>query len=367
MSEPLSPPPLSRVSPAGSGRPKARLSVATAFSSVVYATTLFVTVGFAAEEDAVAVPDLVAAAYAPAVTVGQITDEKYTEISGLARSGLRPDLLWAINDSGNEPYVQALGIDGTPRGEVRIQGAENVDWEDLASFHTRDKAYLLIADIGDNEAQRESATFYIIEEPEFSGEVLPDRFRALVAWQVEFTYPDGPRNAEAAAVDADRQAILILAKDKDRAQLFDLPLFPPARGQKRTARLRTEAFGIPAPTEADIREDPKYGALRSQVTAMDIAPDRSAMTVLTYAAAYRYERRPMDDWRRALDRAPQVIALPRLNQAEALAYGGEDHSIFVTSEQLPAPLLRLAPAPVAASTASVPNGSATDTSQANSP
>ena len=48
--------------------------------------------------------------------MGQIESDRITECSGMDVSKLAGDLLWAINDSGNGPFVYALGIDGRDRG-----------------------------------------------------------------------------------------------------------------------------------------------------------------------------------------------------------------------------------------------------------
>ena len=41
---------------------------------------------------------------------------------------------WAVNDSGDEPRLYALRKDGRDRGTLRVRGATNTDWEDLAAF-----------------------------------------------------------------------------------------------------------------------------------------------------------------------------------------------------------------------------------------
>ncbi len=57
-------------------------------------------------------PDPERAAFGPAVRVGALENESLRECSGLAASNRRSDLLWAVNDSGNGPYLYALQLDG---------------------------------------------------------------------------------------------------------------------------------------------------------------------------------------------------------------------------------------------------------------
>ena len=66
--------------------------------------------------------------------VGRITHPAARETSGLAASHRTHDLLWSDNDSGGQPVLYGIGIDGHLRGTVRVAGVKNIDWEDLASF-----------------------------------------------------------------------------------------------------------------------------------------------------------------------------------------------------------------------------------------
>lgn len=132
------------------------------------------------------------------------------ETSGLAATVSGDEGLWLVNDSGGEPVLYLVGQNGADRGRVRVETATNLDWEDLAGFSWQGKPYLLIADVGDNEARRATCTLYIVPEPArphagdaISGSVTP-------AWTIEFRYPDGPRDCESVAVDAVREKVILI-------------------------------------------------------------------------------------------------------------------------------------------------------------
>ena len=93
--------------------------------------------------------------------LGNLSDHSISEASGIAASRRRADILWVINDSGNEPLIYAVGLDGSDYGHVPIRNARNQDWEDLAAFVYNRTAFLLIADCGDNENRRKSCVLYI--------------------------------------------------------------------------------------------------------------------------------------------------------------------------------------------------------------
>jgi hypothetical protein len=60
--------------------------------------------------------------------------------------------------------------------------------------------------------------------------------------------------------------------------------------------------------------------------------------VLTYADAYEYRRRADEEWSEAFSHEPRVIALPVRTKGEAVCYGPDGKTLYLTSEGLPAPL-----------------------------
>jgi len=278
--------------------------------------------------------------FGPAVRVGDLENAALNETSGLAASRRQPDLLWAINDSGAPPRLFALGPDGRDRGTVDLAGATNVDWEDLAAFELDGTPYLLVADVGDNLAQRDSVVLYVAEEPVLDGDRVGPGTAAAVAWTIELTYEDGPLDCEAVGVDVDRERVLLISKRMQPARLYEVPLRPSGTGRAIATRVADVPY-VPAPTAADLAEDPQFGALRWQVTALDVASGARELIAVTYKDAYRFPRREDESWAEAVSRMPEVVALPRMVQTEAGAYSPDGAALFVTSEQRPSPLFRL--------------------------
>ncbi|GAK77544.1 Gll0560 protein [Nonlabens ulvanivorans] len=89
--------------------------------------------------------------------------EDLEEISGM-ESIEGSDLLYAVNDSGNEPvlylYDQELGY-----YELTAPILKNNDWEDLSSYTNTvtGKTYLYIADLGNNKNRRRDLAIYEID------------------------------------------------------------------------------------------------------------------------------------------------------------------------------------------------------------
>lgn len=111
------------------------------------------------------------------------------ESSGLARGIARPDLFWTHNDSGNEAVLFGIDASGAMVARVAIDGATNIDWEDIEAGPCGDASCLYIADTGDNDGDRESVLVYVVPEPTDGATSI-----SAHAWQAR--YPDTPADSE---------------------------------------------------------------------------------------------------------------------------------------------------------------------------
>lgn len=262
------------------------------------------------------------------------------EASGLAASRREPGMYWAHDDSGGRPVLKAFGADGKLRGSLRLAGVKNVDWEDLASFELDGKAWLLVADTGDNRAGRGDCALHVVEEPAAAA-LRPDAEHVVeVAWSLPVIFPEGPRDVEAVAVDVRAERVYLLEKRNRPHGLHALSLRPPPRGHAAAPIRRVgELAGFATVRTASVWSA-AGGALRTQPTAMDFAADGSAALVLTYGEVLLYSRIGDEPWSRALGRAPVWRAAHSLPQAEAAAFSADGAEVLVTSEGIAAPILR---------------------------
>ncbi len=271
------------------------------------------------------------------IDAGRLENKDIDEASGLAWSARQDDLLWTHNDSGDKARLYALGMHGEARGRIKLKNADNRDWEDMASFTLDGEPYLLVADIGDNESKREYLTLYVIAEPDLSRD---SKVSLEPAWRINFSYPEGPRDAEAVAVDTERRRVLIISKRDLPARLYEVPLQPLSDDivlAERGPDLRT----LPPPRRNDVATAPMSKDWHWQPTAMDIAHDGETLIVMTYSAIYYFPRADSPDWSHALQRPPLALKLHKLPNAEAAALSPNGQSIVVTVEKKHAPLLRI--------------------------
>ncbi len=263
--------------------------------------------------------------FAP-VVIGKLEDANIREASGLARSQRQENVLWVINDNGAKERVHAINSRGKRLGEFDLRKSNNRDWEDLASFRLDGDPYLLVADIGDNDARHKTRTLYIVKEP-----AADKNEKAKVAWRINYRYPDGPRDAEAAAADVENMRALVLTKRDIPPVLYELPL-QPADDKKVTAKWLGTIKSLPAPSRRDVEFAPKTKDWHWQPVGMDISHDNLAAAVLTYRAVYYYTRLPDQDWFDALNSKPRRVGLGNFKNAEAIAFGDKGRKVVVTGE-----------------------------------
>lgn len=277
----------------------------------------------------------------PAPVVAGRLPEGIRESSGLAVSRRDPAIFWTHGDGGDEPVLHAISEDGRLRGSVRIAGVKNVDWEDVTSFTLDGRAWLLVADVGDNRALRTDCVLHVIPEPDLVELAAGAERSVEVAWRILVTYPDGSRDCEAVAVDAAEGRIYLLGKRIVPHVLYALPLRPAERGEGATMAERVGVMPAFPPAPVERRELPvATGKYRPQPTGMDFAADGSAAVVVTYGDVLVYPKSGDESWAEALARAPRLLAEHGLNQAESVAFTADGSEIVVTSEGEGAAILK---------------------------
>lgn len=152
-----------------------------------------------------------------ASTPGAVANASLDELSGLAASRRNPGVWWAHNDSGNAAVVYAVGDDGGTLGTFTLQGATNVDWEDVAvGPGPNGPNYLYVADIGGNATPRNTVVVYRVPEPAVPGSGTLTGVDTLA-----LTYPNNLKpDAEALIVDPVSGGIYIITKSASGGTVY---------------------------------------------------------------------------------------------------------------------------------------------------
>ena len=133
-----------------------------------------------------------------------------------------PGVFWTHNDSGNPPALFAVKRDGTLIREYKVN-VPNVDWEDIA---IDDQGHLYIGEIGNNDSRLPLRAIYQLDEPDPSKE--NDAVLKLTNSSF-YRFPDKARfDAESLVIDNDRALIISKTFDGRDAEIYAIPLKPPA-------------------------------------------------------------------------------------------------------------------------------------------
>lgn len=268
--------------------------------------------------------------------LGTNNNDQISESSGLGASSYVDDAFWTINDSGHPSDLFLLKTSGKLLGRAQLRNSNNVDWEAMAQFEIAGTSYLLVADVGDNSSRRKSCQLYLLREPDFDfdskrnlNEAERPALKVVDATKLEFTYPQGPRDCEAIAVDSREKQIWLAEKvfyNAPRSKvpgLFVLPLSLSPTTQPAVAR-RVADFPIRG------------------VTGMAFSADGKRLIIRNYLNAHLYSRNDNESWQDVVKTTkPLAVALPFQRQGEAICFTPDSKSILLTSEFKRQPIWQL--------------------------
>jgi hypothetical protein len=232
-----------------------------------------------------------------------------SESSGVAASRTLPGVFWTHNDSGGEPEVTGVRLDGTKVVKVSIEGAKNRDWEDIAVGPCAGGSCLYIADTGDNARKQQAVNLYRAPEPrEGTMTVRAERF--------SMRYPDGPRDVEAFFVLPTGQPIFISKGRNSGVALYRYPL--PLRSAETIMLERVVVL------------DPNERKGADQVTSANASPSGRWVAIRSYRSLLLFRTEAL---LRGETQPARTIDLSPVGEAQGEAVEiGDDGRIVLTSE-----------------------------------
>src|SRR5687768_4191126 len=161
------------------------------------------------------------ALFVPTAAVGQdsekiseMSDPRIEESSGLVISPKHEDLAYTIND-GDKPIVYAIEIStGNVVGTTRVGGGKVEDTESIA---IDGNGRMWLADLGDNDKERDDTALYTFREPG------PGQ-HSVTAKRYPVSYEGGPADVESLLVHPKTGKKFLATRDeKSPGKLYSLP------------------------------------------------------------------------------------------------------------------------------------------------
>ena len=269
------------------------------------------------------------------VALARVTDPRLNEASGLVASRRNPGLYYTHNDSGGLPIVYAINRAGDIRLTIRLRGAKNVDWEDIALIpgEQPNAGDVCVADIGDNKARRATVVFYRFPEPNIPSTATPNASLEITPQTIRCEYEDGPRDAEAFAIDPHTGDGYIFSKQHDAT---------PCRIYRLPARWTSDQ-PVSLKYVTNLKLPPTLTPL-TIVTAADMSSDGKRLVTRSYACGWEW-RMPAaagsEEFTRIFAQMPRQLRLAPERQGEAICFSVDGRHLLTISEGTPTTLYEI--------------------------
>ncbi len=264
--------------------------------------------------------------------------EPIAEMSGIQRSPIDGSF-WTHNDSGDHPRLFAVNSEGNVRipqnlageyhGEeaaagqspwpgVRINNADNRDWEDLTS----DGVNLYIAEMGNNRNTRRDMGIYVVpwESLHQTEAASASRFMP-VHYPEQTSFPPLERHFDSESLFFADGRLYAITKHRE-----------PVPSQRMQAGANLYRLDSQSETESNALTLIDHHPTLTAATAADLSPDGNTLAVLSYTAIWLFEQPASGDaWLSAPSRRLPLDS-EAARQVEALTWLDAE-TLVVTNEQ----------------------------------
>ena len=254
--------------------------------------------------------------------IGSIESKTIKEMSGIARSVRFPYAYWVHNDSGDKARVFAIDRQGKSIGAhegVVIEGAVNLDWEDIAV----DGDTIYVADTGNNLNFRKELTVYAIKDfdpVQATTSAVYRSYRLIWPDLKEFP-PEGQWNFDCEALAVRKGTMYFVTKWRDKSHRL------PAQGAALYRLKNASTSKVNIPEKLDTKLD-----MGGWVTACDLSPDGRRLAVLVQAPQQSVWIFDLTKGDKVLSHPLRQIKFKGAKQCEAVCWDGKD-KLIVTNEQ----------------------------------
>lgn len=254
---------------------------------------------------------------------GHLDTPGLPECSGIVASRKHPGAFWVQNDSGNAAELFAVDASGKHlAGPVKVEGANNRDWEDLAMDPA---GRLIIADLGNNFSTRRDLILYVVPEPDLTDASVAVEFTRQFRFADQTEFPSLSQNFDCEAVFAAGTTLFLFTKHHTdtRTRLYGLDLSISGTCQALAPLAEAEIHGM--------------------ATAADLSPDgrRVALLADNHLWVFDLHGSPGELFEKSTVRHLGA----EMRQSEGVAFDGPD-TLLITNEQRDVFRIRISDLPV---------------------
>lgn len=267
------------------------------------------------------------------------SDDRITESSGLVLSGRSDRVLFTHNDSGDEARFFAVDDRCRTLATYVLPGVDATDWEDMARGPGPEgKPVLWFGDIGDNAMLRSEISVQRVAEP--AAVRRSNSAVSVASTGFRLRYEDGAHDAETLLADPRTGQLLIVTKTfAGVAAVYAAP----ERLDPTVVNVLVRVGELLLPPSGT-SGGPVGPFSQLATTGGDVSRDGTRAVVRTYTDAYEWAV-PDGDLASALTlTGPRTrTPLPPTAQGEAIGYGSDSRTLYVSSEGTAAPVHRVRP------------------------
>ena len=243
--------------------------------------------------------------------------EKVSETSGIELTGKNE--IWTLNDSGGEAELYLCDTLGNLRRTVKINGAENHDWEDLAQD---DAGNFYIGDMGNNNNDRDNLRIYKIPNPGATDAESVDAEKIKFTYddQTEFPPGDDQLNYDCEAVIWFNRHLYLFTKSRTLPIKTNVYRLPDQAGEYVARKIGSFASGGTSTVETDLYS--------YWITSADISPDGSRLALLSHDRVWVFDNFTGDDF---FGGNYKVFNLEFSTQKESICFI-DNRSLYISDE-----------------------------------
>ncbi len=177
------------------------------------------------------------------------------------------DLIWTIQDSGNDSVLFGLNVKGNIIRDITITNASNIDWEDLTSDQYGN---IYIGDFGNNNEKRKIFRILKIKHED----LIKTNTTAEI---IEFTLPKTLKSKDFEAFFVLKNSFYLFSKETKKFVVLKVP--------NKVGR-----------HEAIVRSDFNLDGKNNKITSADISNDGKTVVLLNHYKLWKLSNFKDDDF-----------------------------------------------------------------------